>query len=161
MGDRYYTKEEVEKIIQKVIESKGFVGDRFSREDILAIAKDLNLDPKFVLAELEKADEVLEFEQAKKMWRKKKKNEFFQHLAVYIVTNISFFLIMLIFQPENVEIPIIFALLWFIAIVANFIESFFPSEDKVEKGALKLMKGRKWRSKVINIIDTFLNRLTK
>ncbi|MGB9853067.1 MAG: 2TM domain-containing protein [Candidatus Kapaibacteriota bacterium] len=161
MGDRYYTKEEVEKIIQKVIESKGFVGDRFSREDILAIAKDLNLDPKFVLAELEKADEVLEFEQAKKMWRKKKKNEFFQHLVVYIVTNISFFLIMLIFQPENVEIPIIFALLWFIAIVANFIESFFPSEDKVEKGALKLMKSRKWRSKVINIIDTFLNRLTK
>ncbi|MGB9912714.1 MAG: 2TM domain-containing protein [Candidatus Kapaibacteriota bacterium] len=161
MGDRYYTKEEVEKIIQKVIESKGFVGDSFSREDILAIAKDLNLDPKFVLAELEKADEVLEFEQAKKMWRKKKKNEFFQHLAVYIVTNISFFLIMLIFQPENVEIPIIFALLWFIAIVANFIESFFPSEDKVEKGALKLMKSRKWRSKVINIIDTFLNRLTK
>ncbi|MCX7879654.1 MAG: 2TM domain-containing protein [Ignavibacteria bacterium] len=157
MNDRFYTKEELEKILQRVIESKGYVGEKFTRDDILNIAKDLNLDLNQVLIEIEKAEEVAEFERAKFLWKEKKKREFFQHLTVFILFNLLLTFISLSFS-KGLLFVLLFAGFWGIGLAVDFFKSFFPTEEKVEKEASKILRSKKLKAKLTSFFDKLLDR---
>lgn len=159
MEKKYYTKEDVERILSRVIKSRGFVGEKFSIEDILNIAKDLNLDPNQVILSIQEVESISEFERARILWKKKKKNEFFQHLAAYVLINFSFLMISGMLAPSIFQISIIIAILWAFGLLADFIESFFPSEEKIERGAQKLLRSKKWKERINMFIDNILDSL--
>ncbi|MFN3270002.1 MAG: hypothetical protein CH6_1339 [Candidatus Kapaibacterium sp.] len=157
MGKRFYTKEEVEKIIQRVITTKGFVGDHFTKEDIISIAKDLNLDVAIVEAEIEKADEMLEFEQAKSLWRQKKKKEFYELTFALGAAILGISVVFSVFVPEGEPVAIILSTLFIILEIIAYLEAFHPSEEKVERGARKILRSKKWKKKIDAFLDSLLD----
>lgn len=157
MGRIYYTKEEVEKIIQRVITAKGFVGERFSKEDILAIAKELNLDTNLVLAEIEKSDEDYEFEQAKIIWLEKRKKEFYQFASFVGITFIALFITFAFLVPDGLPIAIMLLAIGIAIEVIAYVDAFHPSEEKIERGARKLIRSKKWKKKFDSLLDSLLD----
>lgn len=161
MENRLYSKEEVERILSRVIKVKGYAGDKFSIEDILSIAKELNLDPKQVLSSIKEEESVHELEKAKILWQKKKKNEFYQHLSAYCLINLTSIVLSIKFAPDLIPFPIMVAIFWGVGLIANFIESFFPTEDKIERGAKKLLRSQKWKDRVASFVDNLLDSLPR
>ncbi|MFN3306751.1 MAG: hypothetical protein ACK42Z_06155 [Candidatus Kapaibacteriota bacterium] len=72
MEGRLYTKAEVEQILAKVIKNSQIEGDKFSLEDILSIARELNLDLNLTLQTIKENEWYFELERAKQLWKQKK-----------------------------------------------------------------------------------------
>ncbi|MCX7909463.1 MAG: 2TM domain-containing protein [Ignavibacteria bacterium] len=159
MERKLYSKEEVERILSRVIKSKGFEGEKFSFEEILNIAKELNLDTSQVILAIKEEENISELEQAKILWQKKKKRDFFQHLGTYAIINSGSIFVNLLLGPPFPLIALMIAFFWGVGLLFDFFESFFPTEDKIERGARKLLRSKKWKEKINSIIDNILESI--
>jgi hypothetical protein len=154
MGEKFYSKEEVDRILKRALESSPSHGNLISETELLRIASELNIDPFLVRRAMSEDGSILEFENAKEVWRRRKKQSFYQHLATYVIVN--GFLVGIDFVTSGSFSWSIFPILgWGIGLALDFVESIFPSEEKVEKGAQKLMNSKKWKGIFNNLIDSF------
>lgn len=153
-NDRFFSRQEVERILKRAIEYSTNFGERISESELMQIASELNIDPKYIKLAISQDQELIEFEQAKTKWRRKKKREFFEHLTAFAIVNL--FLVGLnLFIADKFAWSLIVILGWGIGLAFDFIESFFPSEDKIERGARKLMNSKKWR----NLLDRIIQKV--
>ncbi|MFN3780959.1 MAG: 2TM domain-containing protein [Candidatus Kapaibacteriota bacterium] len=161
MERRLYTKAEVEQILAKVIKNSQIEGDKFSLEDILSIARELNLDLNLTLQTIKENELNFELERAKQLWKQKKKRGFYQHLSAYAIINLSLISLELFVAREAIIFTLILMAFWGVGLIADFMESFYPSEIKVEKAARKILTQQKRKDKINTIIDSFLDKLPK
>ncbi len=161
MEGRLYSREEVENILSKVIKAKQIEGDKFSLEDILNIARELNLDLNLTIQTIKENEINYELERAKQLWKQMKKRGFYQHLAAYTIINLSIILIELFIAREAIIFSLLIMAFWGVGLVADYIESFHPSEIKIEKGARKILTKQKRKEKIDTIVDSFLDQLRK
>lgn len=153
MSEKLYSKQEVDRILRRAIEATSSKGDTLSESEILKIAEELNIDKNQVRIAMREDASVTQFENAKIMWRKKKKSEFYQHLTSYVIIN-GFMIALNIFLSGTLGWAIFPLLGWGLGLAFDFYDSFFPSDEKVEKGANKLMNSNKWKKLFENIIDS-------
>lgn len=152
MPEKLYTKQEVDRILRRAMEASSTKGDTLSESEILRIAEELGLDTNHVRASIREDSNIIQFENAKIMWRKKKKQEFYKHLSSYVIIN-SFLVFLNVALSGNISWAIFPILGWGIGLLFDFIESIFPSEEKVERGARKLMNSNKWKKLFDNFIQ--------
>lgn len=145
--ERYFTRQQVEDILKRAIELSSNFSELVSEDDLMLIASELNIDPSYIRMAIESSAESAKFEQAKVQWGKKKRREFFEHFIVFLTTN--FFLISLPFiflDIEKIWVLFLFPVFWAIGLAVHFFQSFFPSEESIEKGARKLLNKERWRT---------------
>lgn len=165
MSEKLYSKQEVDRILRRAMEATSSKGDALSEAEIIRIAEELGIDQNQVRIAMREDASVTQFENAKIMWKRKKKREFYQHLSSYVIVN-GFLVGLNVVMSGGISWAIFPILGWGIGLTFDFIESIFPSEEKVEKGARKLMASNKWKKLFDNIvdkkvIDTFLDSLMK
>lgn len=152
MSEKLYSKQEVDRILRRAMEATSSKGDTLSESEIIRIAEELGIDQNQVRIAMREDASVTQFENAKIIWKKKKKREFYQHLTSYAIVN-TFLVGLNVVLIGSISWAIFPILGWGIGLTFDFIESFFPSEEKVEKGARKLMSSNKWKKLLDNIID--------
>lgn len=157
MSQKVFTKNEVEKIIQRAIESSMGKGDSFTESDIMKIADEMNIDPIAVKKSIEEHELMSQFETAKRMWKRRKKQEFYQHFISFSIVN-TFLVGIDMYFSGSITWSVFVIIAWGIGLVFDFIESFFPSEEKVEKGARKLMTKSKWKKFFELLIDSIVRK---
>lgn len=165
MQEKYYTKSEVETILRRALEKSSSKDDTLTESDLIRIAEELNIDQNQIKTAIREQEQITQFENAKIIWKRKKKREFFQHLSSFVIIN-AFLVVLNIIISGGIGWAIFAILGWGIGLTFDFIESFFPSEEKVEKGARKLMASNKWKKlfdDIINkkVIETLLDSLNK
>lgn len=165
MAEKLYSKQEVDRILRRAMEASSNKGDTLTESEVMRIAEELNIDQNQVRIAMREDASVTQFENAKIMWRRKKKREFYQHLSSYVIIN-GFLVGLNVVMSGGIGWAVFPILGWGIGLTFDFIESFFPSEEKVEKGARKIMNSNKWKKLFDNIIDkkvidTFLDSLMK
>lgn len=152
MSEKLYSKQEVDRILRRAIEASSSKGDDLSESEIIRIAEELGINQNQVRIALREDASVTQFENAKIIWKKRKKREFYQHLSSYVIVN-GFLLGLNFVMSSGIDWAVFLILGWGIGLTFDFIDSFFPSEEKVEKGARKMMASKKWKKLFDNIID--------
>ncbi|PKL84453.1 MAG: hypothetical protein CVV22_12910 [Ignavibacteriae bacterium HGW-Ignavibacteriae-1] len=153
MSEKLYSKEEVDRILKRAIDASPSYSGSITESELLRIASELNIDTSQVRKAMNEDVAVNEFESAKEIFRKRRRKSFYEHLTAYVIVNT--FLVGIDYMTPGVSWSIFPILGWGIGLAFDFVDSFFPSEEKVEKGARKLMNSKKWKNILDNIIDAF------
>ncbi len=153
MQEKYFSKSEVDRILRRALEKSSPKGDTLTESEIIRIAEELGIDQNQVRIAIRVEEKYAQFENAKILWKKKKRREFYQHLSSYVIIN-GFLVGINVAMSGGIGWAIYPILGWGIGLIFDFIESFFPSEEKVEKGARKMMTSNKWKKLFDNIIDS-------
>lgn len=144
-ANRRYTEEEVTQIIRHAL-SQGGVKETVSHDDLVEIARSSGISG----ARLEDAIENMErhgaLEAAKAEWIKRHRADFYSHLTSYCIVN-SFLLFVNLWTSRG-YLWVIWPLAgWGIGLAFHFIDTFWVSEEKIEKGAIRLMKQKRRRER--------------
>ncbi|MCO5251797.1 MAG: 2TM domain-containing protein [Candidatus Kapabacteria bacterium] len=153
MSEKLYSKEDVDRILKRAIDASPSYSGSITESELLRIASELNIDPAQVRKAMTEDVAVNEFESAKEIYRKRKRSSFYEHLTAYVIVN--GFLVGIDYMTPGISWSIFPILGWGIGLAFDFVDSFFPSEEKVEKGARKLMNSKKWKNILDNLIDAF------
>jgi hypothetical protein len=153
MSEKLYSKEEVDRILRRAIDASPSYSGSVTEAELLRIANELNIDPSQVRKAMNEDVALNEFENAKAVWLKRKRSSFYEHLTAYIIVNA--FLVGIDYMTPGISWSIFPILGWGIGLAFDFVESFFPSEQKIEKGARSLMNSKKWKKIFDNLIDAF------
>jgi len=153
MQEKYFSKSEVDRILRRALEKSPPKGDTLTESEIIRIAEELGIDQNQVRIAIREEEKYAQFENAKILWKKKKRREFYQHLSSYVIIN-GFLVGINVVMSGGIGWALFAILGWGIGLIFDFIESFFPSEEKVEKGARKMMASNKWKKLFDNIIDS-------
>jgi len=153
MQEKYFSKSEVDRILRRALEKSPPKGDTLTESEIIRIAEELGIDQNQVRIAIREEEKYAQFENAKILWKKKKRREFYLHLSSYVIIN-GFLVGINVVMSGGIGWAIFAILGWGIGLIFDFIESFFPSEEKVEKGARKMMASNKWKKLFDNIIDS-------
>jgi len=147
MQEKYFSKSEVDRILRRALEKSPPKGDTLTESEIIRIAEELGIDQNQVRIAIREEEKYAQFENAKILWKKKKRREFYQHLSSYVIIN-GFLVGINVVMSGGIGWAIFAILGWGIGLIFDFIESFFPSEEKVEKGARKMMASNKWKKTI-------------
>ncbi len=153
MSEKLYSKEEVDRILKRAIDASPSYSGSITESELLRIATELNIDSAQVRKAMNEDVAVNEFESAKEIFRKRKRKSFYEHLTAYVIVNS--FLVGIDYMTPGISWSIFPILGWGIGLAFDFVDSFFPSEEKVEKGARKLMNSKKWKNILDSLIDAF------
>lgn len=156
--DREYTPEEVRAILQRAVELDDR-RERFSRDELLAMAQEVGLSEEAVLAAeraLRPTGKAAELAQARQAFIAERRLEFKQHLIAYACVNAFLLAINLIFSPGVWWF--IFPLLgWGMGLAMHAFETLQTSGPKFEEDfenwyARRYLKKR-LKGKVIQALD--------
>jgi hypothetical protein len=160
MSERVFTSEEIERILKRAMSRSADYGGGITESELLKIASELNLSKEQVLRAIREDSETAGFEEAKKMWIAKKRGSFKEHLIAYSIVN-SLLLILNIYLTSSVNWAIFPILGWGIGLAFDYVDSYHTSEEKIEAGAIKLMKSNKWKKLFENFGFRILEGLQK
>lgn len=144
---RRFTSDEVTDIVRRALEGRGSHDD-VSYEDLEEIARQSGIAPGRLEAAIEEHEALSRLEEAKSLYKKRKRDEFFQHLRAYCIVNGVLFLMNLI---TSSYLWVVWPVLgWGIGLAFHASDALRPNDEEVEKGARKLLKKRdKMRSDAI------------
>jgi hypothetical protein len=135
---RRFTSEDVTDIVRRALEARGSHDD-VSYEDLEEIARQSGIAPGRLQAAIEEHETLGRLDEAKRVYKKRKRDEFFQHLRAYCIVNGALLLMNLITGPGTFWVvwPI---LGWGIGLAFHASDGLYPNEEEVEKGARKMLK---------------------
>ncbi len=141
--NRRYSSEEVTAIVQRALKSQGQQDD-VSYEDLEDIAKQSGISVRELQQAIEEEASVGALEQAKASWRTRHRSGFYTHLRSYCIVNGFLLLMNLLTSPRFLWF--VFPLLgWGIGLAFHASEALFPNEEKVERGARRLLRRQERR----------------
>ncbi len=138
---RRYTTDEVSSIVRRALNGRA-VAETVSHADLLETARDLGIDPDRLSSAIHEQDELGEIEEAREAWRRRRKQEFVHgHLRSYLIVN--GFLMALDLYISGGSWFYFPMLGWGIGLAFDAADAFFPSEQRIERGARKILRGRR------------------
>ena len=102
MRENEYTPEEVQAILKRAVELDDH-RERFSRDELFAMARELGLSEEAVLAaeqDVRPTGKAAELAQARQEFIAERRQEFKQHLVAYVCVNAFLFVINLLTAPD-------------------------------------------------------------
>ncbi len=143
MDSKKFTNEEMQAILQRAIERRSRDGE-ISYSDLSATASELGIDEQDLEQAIREHFDGGGIEEARKQWLKNRKKKFYEHLRTYLVIN-GFLTASSLWSGKT---WFIFPLLgWGIGLVFDAMSTFWPDEEKVERGAQRLMRKQKGTKK--------------
>jgi hypothetical protein len=143
-ANRLFTSDEVSAIVRRALRGQ-VVSDHISYADLLDIAQQSGLSESALHQAIEEEDTLGELERAKEAWLLRRKAAFFRHLRTYCIVNGFLFLLNVITNPGGYLWVVWPILGWGIGLAFNAAEAFFPSHDRVERGARHLLRRQQRR----------------
>lgn len=136
LNPRRYSHDEVSAILEKALQHQGGAGG-ITREELAETARELGIDPTRLEEAITDHEMNAGIEQAREQWKLRRKRKFFEHLRSYIIVNAILIGINVV---SGDFFWAIFPLLgWGIGLAFDAAEAFFPSEEKVERGARRIL----------------------
>jgi hypothetical protein len=136
-SNRRYTSEEVSDIVRLALDSGTGSADTIGHDELLDIADRSGISRADLEAAIEQKEKTGKLDHYKREWILSQKKEFFDGLKGYI-----FWMVVLsVFNFLTSDYPwVLWPMIgWGIAVLFSASETFFPSEEKIEKGALTLL----------------------
>lgn len=144
-ANRRYTEEEVTQIIRHAL-SQGGVKETVSHDDLVEIARSSGISGTRLEDAIENLERYSALEAAKNEWIKRHRADFYSHLSAYCIVNVFLLLANLVTTRGYLWAfwPIAG---WGIFLAFHFIDTFWVSEEKIEKGAIRLLKQKRRRER--------------
>ncbi len=138
---RRYTTDEVSSIVRRALNGRAGA-DTVSHADLLETARDLGIDTDRLAAAIQEQDELGDIEEACETWRRRRKQKFVhEHLRAYLIVNgFLMALDLLVSGGSWFYFPM---LGWGIGLAFDAADAFFPSEQRVERGARRILRGQR------------------
>ncbi len=154
-ANRRYSEEEVTQIVRHAL-SRGGVKDTISHDELVEIARSSGISGGKLEAAIENMETEGVFEASKVEWLQRHRGEFFRHLTSYCIIN--GFLLFVNLTTSRGYLWVIWPMMgWGIGLAFHFVDTFFVSETKLDRGARRLLKQRRRRQERIESRD-FLRR---
>lgn len=136
MNSQKFTNDEMQAILKRAMERRSHSGE-ISYSDLSATAKELGIDEQDLdqaVREHFDGDGIVE---ARRQWLRNKRKKFYEHLATYIIVN-AFLAGMSLLSGD---MWFVYPLLgWGIGVAFDAMSAFFPDDEKVQRGAEKLLR---------------------
>jgi hypothetical protein len=143
-ANRQFTSDEVSAIVRRALQSQ-VASDYISYADLLDIAQQSGISESALRQAIEEEDTLGELERAKETWLWRRKSAFFRHLRTYCIVNGFLFLLNVITNPGGYLWVVWPILGWGIGLAFSAAEAFFPSHDRLERGARHLLRRQQRR----------------
>lgn len=142
-----YSEEEVSRLIRRALKS-GSRSDTISHDELLDIAEKSGVSASELDAVLQEDESNYEFDEAKVRWLKRHRSDFHDHLRSYVIVN-GVLLIMNFLTTGFGGYPwALWPILgWGIGLLFHASDTYFVTEERIERGARKLMKKRRNRDR--------------
>ena len=142
--NRHFSSDEVSAIVRRALQSRA-ASDHISYTDLLDIAQQSGISESALRQAIEEEETLGELERAKDTWLLRRKSAFFRHLRTYCIVNGFLFLVNVITDPGGYVWVVWPILGWGIGLAFDAAEAFFPSNDRVERGARHLLRRQQRR----------------
>jgi hypothetical protein len=143
-SNRRYSEEEVTQIIRHAL-SRGGLKDTISHDELVEIARSSGISGAKLEAAIENLEADGAMEAAKVEWLKRHREEFFQHLTSYVIVNGFLWFVWFWATRGGYPWPVWPMAGWGIGLAFHFMDTFFVSETKIERGAERLLRQRRRR----------------
>lgn len=141
-SSRRYTPEEVSGIVRRALESGGG-GETIGHEDLVEIARQSGISQDRLEAAVHDQETLGELEEAKAIWTKRRRDKFLGHVRSYLIVNGILFLINLATSGFSGYMWVIWPILgWGFGLAFDASDTFFVSEDRLERGARRILRLR-------------------
>ncbi|MCP4643389.1 MAG: 2TM domain-containing protein [bacterium] len=137
LNGRQFTNDEVQEIVRRSLNrQKGT--DTVSYEELEETAREVGVDPEVLRGVVAEQAQRGDRKEAKTVWMRQRRSQFRGHLFAYLIVNGALFLFNC-FTPGVwwFQWPLVG---WGIGLAFDFMDTFSPSEDAIEKGIRKTMK---------------------
>ncbi len=163
--NRRYSEDDVSAIVRRALEGKSSHGG-ITHDDLVNIAQQSGITQDQLERAIEEQETLGELETARSEWLRRHRQEFFGHLRAYLIT---IFMLMMINLATTRSYPWFIwpALGWGIGIAFHASDTFFVSQEKIDRGAQRLLKRKMRKGKVRpkdiynEILENTLDSITK
>ncbi|MBI3260627.1 MAG: 2TM domain-containing protein [Ignavibacteriae bacterium] len=144
MNSKKFTNEEMQAILQRAMERRSHAGE-ISYSDLSSTAQELGIDEHDLEQAIQDHLDGGGIVEARKQWIRSKRKKFYEHLGTYLIVN-TFLAGMSLLSGGYWFIFPLFG--WGIAIALDAMGAFFPDEEKIERGAERLLRKQKTSKKL-------------
>ena len=139
--DRRYTDEEVSAIIRRAL-SRGGPKDTISHEELEDIARTSGITSGELQVALDAQESEEDHQAARAEWIARHRKEFYNHLTSYCIINGFLLAVNLVTGPRYMWV--IWPMMgWGIGIAFHFRDTFYPTDEKIERGVRRLLKKKR------------------
>lgn len=165
MHDNRYSEDEVSRLIKRALKGANH-SDTISHEELLDIAEKSGVSPEEMRRVLDEEESSYELDEAKVRWIKRHRADFHNHLRTYVIVNGSLIMLNLVTTGFRGYFWALWPIMaWGIGLLFHASDTYFVSDEKIEKGARKLLRKRrhveranKWMSSVGDEIKSELKK---
>jgi hypothetical protein len=136
---KVYTKEELEQILKMALESKAGKSGIVDYDNLLEIARELNIDENAVKDAISKMETKKNISLDKTKYIKSQRKKFFNHLTSYLIVN-TFLVLMDFFTTGGLSWAVFPALGWGIGLAFDAFDKLGFDEEKFERKNRKFLK---------------------
>ncbi len=144
-ANRRYTEEEVTQIIRHAL-GQGGVNETVSHDDLVEIARNSGISGNRLEDAIENMERHSALNDAKVEFLKRHRADFYSHLTAYCIVNMSLIAINM-FTTRGYFWAIFPIIGWGIGLAFHFVDTFFVNDEKIEKGAIRLLKQKRRRER--------------
>lgn len=141
-SNRRYSEDEVTRIIRHALSRSG-PKDTISHDELVDIARASGISESKLESAIEHMETTAVFDDAKREWLRRHRADFFSHLTAYCIVN-GFLLFVYLATTRGGYFWVIWPMMgWGIGLAFHFVDTFFVSDERIEKGAERLMKRKR------------------
>ena len=142
-SNRRYSDEEVSAIFRRALQSGGH-RDTINHSELVDIARSSGISPEQLQAAIEEESREGDLDAAKEKWKGRHRQEFYGHLTSYCIINGFLLMVNLITGPRYLWV--VWPMMgWGVGLAFHYVNTFFVADEKVERGARKLLRKRQRR----------------
>lgn len=142
-SNRRYSDEEVSAIFRRALAGGGH-RDTIDHSELVDIARSSGISPEQLEAAIDQEAREGDLEAAREKWKQRHHREFFSHLTSYCIIN--GFLVFVYLMTSRGYFWVIWPMMgWGIGLAFHYVNTFFVAEEKIERGAIKLLRKRQRR----------------
>lgn len=142
-SNRRYTDEEVSAIFRRAL-AGGEHRDTINHSELLDIASSTGISPEQLQAAIDEEAREGDLDAAKEQWTQRHRREFYSHLTSYCIIN--GFLVFVYLITSRGYFWVIWPMMgWGIGLAFHYVNTFFVAEEKIVRGARRLLRKRQRR----------------
>ncbi len=142
-SNRRYSDEEVSAIFRRAL-TGGEHRDTIDHSELVDIARSSGISPEQLQAAIDEESREGDLDAAKEKWKQRQHREFYSHLTTYCIIN--GFLLMVNLITTRGYLWVIWPMMgWGIGLAFHYVNTFFVAQEKIERGARRLLRKRRRR----------------
>ena len=143
-SNRRYNEEEVSEIVRRALNSRGGPSDTIGHDELVDIARASGISREQLEMAIEDQELTGELEIYKEKWLKRHKQDFYDHFRVFVIVCAALAMVNVMTTRYPWVLWVIVG--WgFFGVLMHASSTFFVPEEKIERGAMRMMKKERKR----------------